>query len=136
MNNKLEDILTSENKKLSLGKDLVYSLPYLLIGYMVGNISSYIYPGTLPRVVKDIRDGGIKDLANFLGSVALLTGYAEGVHQIIKNLHDNYDKPIAYLPLALNAMTGLGELAYKYGKGHSIVDNLKEKMLTIKRLVD
>ncbi len=46
----------------------------------------------------------------------MFLGYYGGVSRFVKRIIEDPENPVNYIPVALNIVSGLGQIAYKLGK--------------------
>lgn len=124
MTEKNEETKKIPPKKLSY--DLAVTIPIGILGGVLGYINSWVNPLAMPNCVKDIRNGEIKNFSDFVYYTAGTLVYFCGVSNIVEKIIEDHENPVNYIPVGLNIVSGVGQIAYKVGKGKRLEASLKE----------
>lgn len=112
-------------KKLSY--DLAITIPMGILGGVVGYIDSWVHPFAMPYLVKEIREGKIETFSDFASYAAGIWAYCYGVSNIVEKIIEDPENLVNYIPVGLNIVSVVGQIAYKLGKGKRLEANLKEE---------
>jgi len=118
--------------KAKLSTDVGLAPLGILVGGLAGIIEAYFNPLKIPEEVKILNKDGITGVTTYSAFVASHATYFATWLAITRNIIDEPSNPVNYIPLALNAISGAGQLAYKWGKEdaskESNSNNLEDKV--------
>jgi len=112
----METETQKEEKQMPLKRDLFLTPFGIFMGSVIGYISAFLDPLFLSDTIKEVRRG-LKPNFSSLGiySSALIS-YNFCLYKIVENLVEHPDKPISYIPVATNLVSGICQVIYKAGK--------------------